>query len=71
MINSVLAFWAAYILTRPLGASAGDLLTQPPADGGLGMGRLPVTGVILILVVILVGYLTAQERKRPAQPIIQ
>ena len=38
-INAVLAFWAAYILTRPLGASTGDLLSQSRHDGGLGSGR--------------------------------
>lgn len=63
IMNGVLAFWLAYILTRPLGASAGDLITQAPSDGGLGWGRLPVTGVILILIVALVVYLSAQERK--------
>jgi uncharacterized membrane-anchored protein len=62
-MNGVLAFWLAYILTRPLGASAGDLITQAPSDGGLGWGRLPVTAVILILIVALVVYLSAQERK--------
>ena len=36
-LNSVLAFWIAYILTRPLGASLGDFLSQPQADGGLGL----------------------------------
>lgn len=35
-LNDVIAFWIAYILTRPLGASLGDLLSQPKADGGLG-----------------------------------
>ena len=64
VINGVLAFWAAYILTRPLGASAGDLITQAPSDGGLGIGRLPSTGVILLVIIVLVAYLSAQERKR-------
>src|SRR5882672_9606390 len=36
-VNEVLAFWMAYILTRPLGASTGDLLSQLKADGGLGL----------------------------------
>ena len=65
VINGVLAFWMAYILTRPLGASAGDLLTQAPADGGLGVGRLPSTGVILLVIVVLVVYLTKQEQAHP------
>ncbi len=69
IINGVLAFWAAYILTRPLGASAGDLLTQAPRDGGLGMGRLPITGVILVVIIVLVVYLSAQERKHPPAPV--
>jgi uncharacterized membrane-anchored protein len=37
---AVLCFWAAYILTRPLGASIGDLLAQKRRDGGLGLGTL-------------------------------
>ena len=65
VINDVLAFWIAYILTRPLGASAGDLLTQPASEGGLGLGRLAVSGVILVIVVVLVVYLSAEERKHP------
>ncbi|MDQ6634620.1 MAG: hypothetical protein M3Z10_07660 [Gemmatimonadota bacterium] len=63
LINGVLAFWLAYILTRPLGASAGDLITQSPADGGFGIGRVPSTAVILVVIVALVAYLSAQERK--------
>ncbi|MEO6211281.1 MAG: hypothetical protein ABIQ10_14295, partial [Gemmatimonadaceae bacterium] len=65
VLNGVLAFWAAYILTRPLGASAGDLLTQAPRDGGLGLGRLPITAVILVVIIGLVVYLSAQERRHP------
>lgn len=69
VLNGVLAFWLAYILTRPLGASAGDLLTQAPADGGFGVGRLLSTGVILVIIVGLVWYLSAQERAHPQRPI--
>src|SRR5262245_10337891 len=39
-LNSVLAFWIAYILTRPLGASLGDFLSQPPKRGGLGLSTM-------------------------------
>lgn len=66
-MNSVLAFWVAYVLTRPLGASAGDLLTAAPDEGGLGLDRLIVSGVILVIVVVLVVYLTREERKHPAE----
>jgi uncharacterized membrane-anchored protein len=37
-LNAILAFWTAYILTRPLGATLGDLLSQPRDGGGLGLG---------------------------------
>lgn len=66
VMNGVLAFWLAYILTRPLGASAGDLITQAPSEGGLGWSRLPVTGVILVAIIGLVFYLTARERTGPS-----
>ena len=69
VVNGVLAFWVAYILTRPLGASAGDLLTQPASEGGLGISRLPTTVVILVIAAALVAYLTARERKHPAPAI--
>ena len=58
IINSVLAFWAAYILTRPLGASMGDLLTQAHRDGGFGLSTMTVSGVFLFVIVALVAYLT-------------
>lgn len=55
-IGSVLAFWLAYVLTRPLGASIGDLLTQAPKDGGLGLGTMPVSALFLVSIVGLVIY---------------
>lgn len=61
--NEVLAFWLAYILTRPLGASIGDLLTQPKDAGGLGLGTIPISVLFLVLIVILVTYLTREEKK--------
>ncbi|MDT3995227.1 hypothetical protein RPO40_09270 [Mammaliicoccus fleurettii] len=50
-INSILAFWIAYILTRPLGASLGDLLSQPTAHGGLGLGTT-VTSIIFLIAIL-------------------
>ena len=58
ILNPVLAFWSAYILTRPLGASMGDFLTQDHKDGGLGFSTMPVSGVFLIIIIGLVAYLT-------------
>ncbi|WP_020561034.1 hypothetical protein [Thiofilum flexile] len=57
-LNSVLAFWLAYIITRPLGASLGDLLAQPVNAGGLGLGTVVTSEVFLVAIAILVGYLT-------------
>ena len=53
-LNSVLAFWLAYILTRPLGASLGDLLSQPKANGGLGLGTVLTSVAFLVVIVGLV-----------------
>jgi uncharacterized membrane-anchored protein len=66
VLNSVFAFWSAYILTRPLGASMGDFLTQAPKDGGLGFSTMPVSGVFLIIIVGLVAYLTLSGVDRDA-----
>src|SRR5262245_53757559 len=60
-INSVLAFWVAYILTRPLGASIGDLMSQPKADGGLGLGTTVTSFIFLGAILGLVVYLTRSK----------
>jgi uncharacterized membrane-anchored protein len=52
-ISRTLLFWAAFILTRPLGASMGDLLTKPHDDGGLNLGRFVASGVIAVAMVLL------------------
>lgn len=57
-IDAILAFWLAYILTRPLGASVGDFLAKPDSDGGMGWGTLPTSLVFLWLILGLVIYLT-------------
>ncbi|HEV7589780.1 MAG TPA: hypothetical protein VGO40_16815 [Longimicrobium sp.] len=60
--NAVLTFWAAYILTRPLGAAAGDWLSQDPAKGGLGLGALATSGLFLATILALVVYLSVTRR---------
>jgi len=57
-LNAVLSFWVAYILTRPLGASFGDYLSQPGSNGGLGLGTIHTSEAFLVVIVIAVGYLT-------------
>jgi uncharacterized membrane-anchored protein len=53
-LDTVLAFWVAYIVTRPLGASLGDLLTQDRAYGGVGLGASVTSLVFLAVIVLLV-----------------
>ena len=61
-LGSVLAFWIAYVLTRPLGASLGDLLSQARADGGLGLGTVGTTALFIGTILILVTYLTRTRK---------
>ena len=56
-LDATIAFWAAYVLTRPLGASVADWLGSSPAHGGIGWGTGPVTALGLGLFAALVGYL--------------
>lgn len=66
LLAAIPAFWAAYVLTRPLGASVGDLLSQAPADGGLGLGTVATSGVFLLVILALVIHLSRQQRTRLA-----
>jgi len=56
-IGGVIAFWFAFILTRPLGASLGDFMTKPPTEGGMGIGILTVNAVFFFVIISLVVYL--------------
>ena len=60
-------FWAAYVLTRPLGATLGDTLTKPPADGGLGLGRIRSSLVIAAAMVILIAVTSLRKRASTVQ----
>jgi uncharacterized membrane-anchored protein len=62
-LGPVLAFWLAYILTRPLGASIGDWLSQSnPKYGGLGLGTTGTSYIFLGCILALVAYLTITKR---------
>jgi hypothetical protein len=61
-LNSVLSFWIIYILTRPLGASIGDLLSQSPKYGGLGLGPTTTSFIFLGGIIGIVTYLTITKR---------
>lgn len=61
-LNSILAFWLVYIMTRPLGASIGDLLSQTRDHGGLGLGAT-LTSIIFVLgIIMIVGYLSVTKK---------
>jgi uncharacterized membrane-anchored protein len=63
-LNAIFAFWAAYVLTRPLGASIGDFLSQARADGGLGLGTTLTSVIFLGTILGVVAYLTATKVDR-------
>jgi uncharacterized membrane-anchored protein len=65
-LNAVAAFWFAYILTRPLGASFADWLGVSAGRGGLGWGTGPVSVVLAVVIAGLVGFLAV--RQSPAAP---
>ncbi len=64
--DAVATFWAAYILTRPLGASLGDLLSQARSDGGLGLGTTGTSLLFLVTIAAIVVHLTRSRVDRPA-----
>jgi len=71
-LNPIVAFWFAYIVTRPIGASFADWFSKPPAITGLGLGDGAVSGLALIVFVVLVAYVAITKRdvqsaRAPAQ----
>lgn len=74
-LNAIFSFWAAYVLTRPLGASIGDLLSQPrklgPDDdpegfqAGLGLGTTVTSVIFLAAILAVVLYMTSLQREHP------
>lgn len=66
--NPVLTFWLAYILTRPLGASLGDLASQSRVYGGLGFGTIYTSLGFLAVIIVLVAWVTFEDRSsKPAR----
>jgi uncharacterized membrane-anchored protein len=61
-LNAVATFWAAYVLTRPLGASFADWMGASTGHGGLGWGTGPVSLVLTLLIAALVAWLAARQR---------
>lgn len=65
-LSHTLLFWSAFILTRPLGATLGDLLTKPHADGGLQLSRINSSLIITAFIIACILF-TTQKPKRPAE----
>ena len=61
-MNAILAFWFAYVVTRPLGASYADWLGVSPAHGGVGLGRGLVALILTVFIVGFVGYLAVTRK---------
>ena len=64
VLSSVIGFWVAYVLTRPLGAALGDFLSLPKKETGLGLGSTDTSLLFLSLIIILVAYLTITKKDR-------
>jgi uncharacterized membrane-anchored protein len=61
-LDPILGFWLVYILTRPLGASFGDLLSQPHQYGGVGLGTIVTSAIFLLIIVCTVVYMSIRNR---------
>jgi uncharacterized membrane-anchored protein len=65
-VSRVFLFWAAFILTRPLGASAGDFLDKPTSDGGLALSRPLASAVIAVFIIACILILPQRAGRHPA-----
>jgi uncharacterized membrane-anchored protein len=65
-MDGILAFWLAYIFTRPLGASFGDLLSQPSEFGGFGFGTIVTSVIFLTCIAVVVFYMTITQNGEEA-----
>ena len=64
-ISHVVLFWAAFILTRPLGATVGDFLDKPRASGGLELSRYWASAILAVFIVACILLLPRRAEKRP------
>ncbi len=66
-VSRTLLFWAAFILTRPLGATVGDFLDKPVAHGGLALGRFSASAVLVVFIVACILILPQRAGSHPGQ----
>jgi uncharacterized membrane-anchored protein len=62
-LNATAAFWIAYVLTRPFGASCGDFFSQSASDGGLGLGTVRTSAFFMAGILALVAYMTMADKR--------
>lgn len=67
-LNHILLFWIAFVLTRPFGATFGDLLTKPAIKGGLDLGTIGASTVLASLLVGLIAYTLIARKAEPLNP---
>jgi uncharacterized membrane-anchored protein len=67
-VSRTLVFWSAFILTRPLGATLGDFLDKPVADGGLAFSRFYASALLAALIVACIVVLPQRAGKHPGTP---
>ena len=65
-VSRTTLFWAAFILTRPLGATVGDFLDKPLDHGGLALSRYTASIVLAVLIIGLIAVLPQRAGKHPA-----
>lgn len=70
-ISRTALFWAAFVLTRPFGATMGDLLTKSPDKGGLGFGTIGSSAVLMSILLIFILISMRNRRKQPSGPSTQ
>jgi uncharacterized membrane-anchored protein len=66
-VSRTALFWSAFILTRPLGATVGDLLDKPVADGGLAFGRFYASAILAAFIVACILLLPQKAGKHPGE----
>ncbi|HEX4096085.1 MAG TPA: hypothetical protein VHX64_05110, partial [Caulobacteraceae bacterium] len=66
-VSRVLLFWAAFILTRPLGATVGDFLDKPLAHGGLALSRPLASAALIAVIVVLIVLIPQRPGRHPGR----
>jgi uncharacterized membrane-anchored protein len=67
-ISRTALFWAAFVLTRPLGAVVGDFLDKPIADGGMALSRYTASAVLLVFIVASISFFSQRPARQEATP---